>query len=110
MQSCSEQRCEGIYTYTQYTPIYKTLEDIRSEIRLEASRDLCNPGKMFLYGDFIYVNDIGKGIHIINNSDPSSPSPIGFINIPGNVDIAVKNTTLYADNYIDLVFLLSLYA
>ena len=32
-----------------------------------------------------------------------SPQNIGFIEIPGNADIAIKNNTLYADSYIDLV-------
>ena len=101
-QGCLEDECIGEYTYIRYTPIYKTIEDIRKEVGLEESRALCNPGKMFLYGSYIYVNDLRKGIHIIDNSNPSSPSPIAFINIPGNVDIAVKDNILYADNYTDL--------
>jgi len=101
-QGCLEDKCTGEYTYIQYNPIYKSVEDIRNEVGLEASRDLCNPGKMFLYGSYIYVNDIRKGIHIIDNSNPSAPTPIAFLNIPGNVDIAVKDNILYADNYTDL--------
>lgn len=101
-QGCSEDKCVGEYTYINYIPIYKSIEDIRSEVGLEAGRELCNPGKMFLYGSYIYVNDIRKGIHIIDNSAPSSPTSIAFINIPGNVDVAVKDNILYADNYTDL--------
>jgi len=46
---------------------------------------------------------LDKGVHIINNSNPSNPVVKAFINIPGNVDIAVKGNTLYADMYSDLV-------
>ena len=101
-QGCLKDTCTGKYTYIKYNPIYKSKEDIRSEVGLEAGRELCNPGKMFLYGSYIYVNDLRKGIHVIDNSDPTSPTPIAFINIPGNVDIAVKDNILYADNYTDL--------
>ena len=42
---------------------------------------------------------------MIDNSNPSTPVIIAFIPIPGNVDIAVVDNILYADNYIDLVAL-----
>src|SRR5699024_9834667 len=40
---------------------------------------------------------------VIDNSDPANPSKIGFINIPGNKDIAVKDDLLYADAGSDLL-------
>jgi hypothetical protein len=46
---------------------------------------------------------LNKGVHIIDNINPSNPRPVAFINIPGNIDIAVKGTTLFADMYSDLV-------
>lgn len=104
IQGCQNEGCKGVRTYMTYTPIYKSIEDIREEVGIESARELCNPGKMFLYGSYLYVNDIRQGIHIIDNANPSSPLPIAFINIPGNVDIAVKDNILYADNYTDLEF------
>jgi len=104
IQGCQQEGCQGVRTYIAYTPIYKSIEDIRSEVGIQSPRELCNPGKMFLYGDYIYVNDIRQGIHIIDNANPSSPISIAFINIPGNVDLAVKDNILYADNFTDLEF------
>ena len=46
-----------------------------------------------------------KGVHIIDNTSPSHPVNLGFIEIPGNADIAIKNNILYADSYVDLVAL-----
>jgi hypothetical protein len=46
---------------------------------------------------------VQKGIHVIDNSNPAAPRNISFINIPGNVDIAVKGNSLYADCYSDIV-------
>jgi hypothetical protein len=51
----------------------------------------------------IYLNEKYKGIHVIDNSNPASPEKIAFINIPGCIDIAIKNNNLLADNAIDLV-------
>jgi hypothetical protein len=64
---------------------------------------LKSTGKIYVYGDYIFVNEPDKGIHIIDNSKPASPRNIAFINIPGNEDLAVLNNTLYADSYGDLV-------
>jgi len=56
-----------------------------------------------MYGNYIFLNEVNKGVHIIDNRNPASPVIKAFINIPGNVDIAVKGSTLYADLFTDLV-------
>ena len=56
-----------------------------------------------MYGNYIFLNEVNKGVHIIDNTNPVNPVIKSFINIPGNVDIAVKGSTLYADLYTDLV-------
>ncbi|MEO0333471.1 MAG: hypothetical protein AAF223_17605, partial [Bacteroidota bacterium] len=45
----------------------------------------------------------GQGVHIIDNSEPTQPEMISFINIPGNYDLAVQDNIMYADSYIDLL-------
>lgn len=46
---------------------------------------------------------MNKGVHIIDNSNPAQPINKVFISIPGNIDIAVKGSTLYADMFTDLL-------
>ncbi len=60
-------------------------------------------GKIYYKDQFIYVNERYKGIHILDNSNPSSPISIKFIHVPGNEDIAIKGDILYVDNLTDLV-------
>lgn len=60
-------------------------------------------GKIYAYGNYIFVNDVDRGFHIIDNRDPSSPSEIGYIKLEGNNDMSIKNNRLYADSYGDLV-------
>lgn len=92
-------------TYTIYSPVYKTTAEVRSNIKSDVARDIGKPGKLFIRGQYIYLNETDKGIHIIDNSNPSLPKNVAFINIPGNMDLAVKGNTLYADLYTDLVTL-----
>lgn len=83
-------------------PIYGDLENLR-DIRVEAPRDLERPGKIYRKNGFLYINELSKGVHVINNIDPTAPKPLAFISIPGNIDIAAKGNVFYFDNYNDLV-------
>jgi hypothetical protein len=98
--SCLDEYTE---VFTANSPVYMSYNDLRSAVKLTASRDLVNPGKIYFKDGYIFINEELKGIHIIDNSNPQNPENIGFIEIPGNVDIAVKDDILYADSYIDLV-------
>jgi hypothetical protein len=62
-------------------------------------------GKIYLKDNYLFINEKYKGIHIYDNSDPSHPGNLAFIDIPGNVDLAIKGIYLYADSYVDLVVL-----
>jgi hypothetical protein len=90
-------------TYTWYTPNYSTLTEVRANMKSSPARALKDPGKIYIYGNYIFLNEVDEGIHIFDNSQPTSPKRISFIPIPGNVDIAVTGNTLYADSYCDLV-------
>ena len=103
--SCVKDSCKHTYSYTWFEPLYKTSAEVRANIKSNPARDVKSPGKLFVIGNFIFLNEINKGVHVINNSNPSAPVNIGFIDIPGNIDIAVKGNTLYADLYTDLVAL-----
>lgn len=98
--SCKDQYTE---VFTANSPIYLSYEDLRSGVKNTTAADLVDPGKIYFKDGYIFVNEEMKGIHIIDNRDPRNPLNIKFVEIPGNVDIAVKNNILYADSYVDLV-------
>jgi len=85
-------------------PIYGNTEDWQS-IQTTTPRSINKLGKIYYKDQLIYVNEYLKGIHIIDNSDPTNPTPLKFIEILGNKDIAIKGNILYADNMSDLVTL-----
>lgn len=101
LNSCMKDNCR--HTYSLYTPIYKSLSEVRANLKSNPAQDLQRPGKIYVYGNYIFLNEYDKGIHIIDNSQPSNPQNIAFINIPGNLDLAVQGNTLYADMYCDLI-------
>jgi hypothetical protein len=90
-------------TYEVNNPVYLSYEDLRQAVRDTLPEEIRYPGKIYLYNKTIFVNEVREGIHVINNSDPTHPVIESFIQIPGNVDMAIKNNILYADSYVDLV-------
>ena len=102
---CLKDTCKHTYTYTFYEPLYKTTAEVRANIKSNPAREIKEPGKIVILGNYIFLTEVDKGIHVIDNSNPSSPQNIAFIDIPGNVDLAIKGNTLYADFYTDLVTL-----
>jgi hypothetical protein len=105
LSSCVKDHCKGSYTYSYYTPVYETTAQVRANIKSSAPQPIENPGKIVLLNNYIFLNDVDKGVHVIDNSNPASPKNVAFISIPGNMDLAVKGKTLYADLYTDLVTL-----
>ncbi|MGF1587610.1 MAG: LVIVD repeat-containing protein [Bacteroidales bacterium] len=89
--------------YPILNPVYMSYEELRLAVAVEPPEELIKPGKIYLKDNYIFINEYFRGIHIIDNSNPEAPYNAGFINIPGNVDMAVVDNILFADSYIDLV-------
>ncbi len=100
--SCQDT-CEGTHTAVYYEPVYGTTTNVRNDFGVRSATSLRQTGKIYLYGSYLFINEPGKGVHIIDNQDKTAPINVSFINIPGNFDIAVKDNVLYADSYIDLL-------
>ena len=100
VSSCTDKVYE---TFTANSPVYLSYADLRSAVKMTTARQLNNPGKIYFKDNFLFINEKMKGVHVFDVSDPKNPQNKGFIEIPGNVDIAIKDNVLYADSYIDLV-------
>lgn len=91
--------------YMGYVPVYLSYTDLRVAVTTDESADLINPGKIYFKDNYIFIVEDLKGIHVIDNSNPSAPVNKSFINIPGVIDISMSGFYLYADSYTDLVVL-----
>lgn len=102
--SCNDQ-CKETRVTRRLTPLVRSLTDLRNSVKSESKHELVRPGKIYTKGNYLFINEIKEGIHVVDNSDPANPRFVSFIVIPGNGDIAVRNNILYADSFSDLVAL-----
>ncbi len=103
LTSCENDKCTRTEEYTAFEPVYKRIDEMRTPATYVAGKGLTAPGKIFYYKGYLLINEMNQGVHVIDNSNPEDPQNLGFIEIPGNLDMAVHNDILYADSYLDLV-------
>ncbi|MDT0675471.1 LVIVD repeat-containing protein [Autumnicola musiva] len=90
-------------SYEVAVPITQPIAKFRASVKIQEPKAIAEAGKIYSYGDYVFVNDKYEGIHIIDNRDHYAPEKIAYLKIPKNVDIAVKDDMLYADSGMDLV-------
>ncbi|SEL87278.1 LVIVD repeat-containing protein [Parapedobacter koreensis] len=101
--TCSNPQ-EPLYNYRVQVPVYLNVSAVREiTVGPQAPRKLSAAGKIYVYGDYLLINEPQKGVHIIDNRQPKMPRMLNFIAIPGNIDMAVNSHMLYADSYVDLL-------
>jgi len=101
-QSCEDKK---FHTFMANVPEYLSYEDLRKSIEIEDPQSITQPGKIYFKDSYIFINEFMEGVHIIDISDPGSPVPLAYIPVPGNIDMAIKDETLYLDSYTDLVLI-----
>lgn len=102
LSSCTDN-CEKTRVYRTTVAFQIGREQLKAGIQNAAPQEIENPGKIYAIGNFLLINEVKKGLHIIDNTNPSSPQNVAFFKIPGVIDMAVKGNILYTDNYTDLV-------
>jgi hypothetical protein len=100
LTSCQDKRFQ---TYMANVPVYLSWDALRSSFEVSTNAVLEKPGKIYFYGSYMFINEYQKGIHVADLSDPAHPELKAFIEVPGNVDMAIRNDLLYADSYVDLL-------
>ena len=99
--SCEKDNDTNLATVA--IPVTQSVADFRASVKIQAPRNIQESGKIYAWQDYIFINDKNEGVHIIDNTDPFNPRNIKFLKIPRNMDIAIKDEKLYADNGMDLV-------
>ncbi len=84
-----------------YQPIYAQESDL--EVKLTEPREILLPGKIYTKNDFLFLIEPNIGIHIMDNSNLETPEKIGFLEVMGVTDMAIRNNVLYVNQYSDLV-------
>jgi hypothetical protein len=102
LTACNDKTVELI-TYEANVPVYMPFDEFRASFEKSAPIEISHPGKMYFKDGYLFINEYGKGIHVIDNSDPSNPEKVAFYEVLGNVDLAISGNVLFADSYIDLL-------
>lgn len=98
--------CEKKSEFAEYLvarPLIMTKADFINSVDILPPQPIDESGKIYTYQDMIFINDKYEGIHVIDNSNPTSPQKIAYISLAGTVDISIKDDVLYADSIRDLV-------
>ena len=102
--SCSDRYTETV-TYNINEPVIMSAADLHSSIKVTGQKHkIENYGKICFYDGYLYIAENGKGIHIVDNNQPTKPEIVGFIELIGNYDMAIHNDILYADMCSNLVW------
>ena len=87
-------------------PIYLSYEKFRADYpAVKEPREIGKAAKIYVYGDTLLINEKNKGVHVVDNRVKETPVNKYFIEIPGNIDMAIKDDYLYVDSFTDLVVL-----
>ena len=89
--------------YYVYQPVYTDYETFRQPPQLKPAQAISETGQIYYKDNYLYVVENDKGIHIIDNNNPSSPVNVGFLEIMGCTGLAIRENYLYANSFIDLV-------
>ena len=66
MVSCGKNQDELV---EGYKPVYTDAKNLET-VDVRASEALENPGRIYVYENYLLINDQAKGIHIYDNSNP----------------------------------------
>ncbi len=122
--SCQDCHLETYKTYS-HNPIYLNLDSIEGMVKTLPARDVVRPGGLYYKDGYVYILELGEenhhyqyfddgsftynlrlnetGIHVIDDTNPSNPIHIAFINIPGVNGLTAKGDKLYTDSFSDLL-------
>ena len=86
-----------------WAPVYVSGEE--NTISSTEAKATEHGGKIYVKGSTLYQVEAGKGIHVIDISNPNSAKKTRFINCVGAQELSIKDNYLYTNNINDLVVL-----
>lgn len=77
----------------------------RNSVNFVAPQPINQTGQIYIKDNYIFIVEPSKGIHFVDNTNPSDPQKIGFLNVIGCKGMAIKGSYLYVNSFIDLVII-----
>ena len=95
--SCKDDNGSSFETRVQATPILAAKAEVRTSIVVEPPKPINQAGKIYTSLNYVFVNDNGEGVHVIDNTNALNPEKVAYLKIPGNYDIEVRNEDIRID-------------
>jgi hypothetical protein len=89
----------------QFKPVLLNRTTFENSIQILSSQSIVASGKIYVKDNLMFVNDLNKGFHVYNYTNPATPVKLGFIKILGATDLAIRDNTIYINQAVDLVTL-----
>lgn len=101
----SDDGLPGGSTTNLYKPIIIQRAALEASIQLQEAKPIVETGKIYVKGNYLFINEPYVGFHIIDNNNPANPIPLKFLAAPGTTDLIFKGNSFYVNQAVDLVAL-----
>ncbi len=98
-----EDRFDDSFIASNFTPVVIKRADFEASINLSNSTAIGTSGKIYIVNNTLFINELNKGFHIYDNSDPSNPKALKFLEAPGSTDLAIRDNMIYINQATDLI-------
>ena len=88
---------------SRYEPVYLSRADFENAVAIKKTVAIGTSGKIYLKDSLLFINEINKGFHVFDNSDPTDPKAVAFLETPGATDMAIRNSIIYINQATDLI-------
>ncbi len=89
--------------FSRYEPVLLDRTNFENSVTLKDPVTINTSGKIYIKDDLLFINEVHKGFHIYDNSDPASPLPLKFLEVPGSTDLAIRDNMIYINQATDLI-------
>jgi len=98
-------RDKTVNKYMANSPVYTPFEEFRQTPEFKIAQPLSSSGNIYFKDDHLFVIEADKGIHFIDNSNPSTPINVGFLDVWGCTGMAIRGDYLYVNSFIDMIIM-----
>lgn len=88
---------------SRYEPVFLERSEFENSVALKNSVSIGTSGKIYVKDNLLFINELNKGFHVFDNSDPANPKSIQFLNVPGATDLAIRSNMVYINQATDLI-------
>ena len=88
---------------SRYEPVYIERAQFEKSVALKNSVSIGTSGKIYVRAGFLFINELNKGFHVYDNSDPTNPKSIKFLEVPGATDMAIRENMIFINQATDLI-------